>query len=36
MVADYEKTKKKKDPDLDRNTLKVRLPDDFLHRLIKM
>lgn len=26
----YEKTRKKKDPDLDRNTIKVRLPNDLL------
>ena len=36
MIADYDKTKKKKDPDLDRNTIKVRLPDEYLHKLIKM
>ena len=29
-IAAYEKTRKKKDPDLDRNTLKPRLPDDIL------
>lgn len=36
IVADYEKTKKKKDPELDRNTIKVRLPDDILVRLLKL
>lgn len=36
IVADYDKTKKKKDPELDRSTIKVRLPDDFLYRLLKM
>jgi len=29
-VAAYEKTKKKKDPDIDRNSLKPRIPDDML------
>jgi len=33
-VADYEKTKKKKDPELDRNNIKVRLPDEYLYRLL--
>jgi len=36
IVADYDKTKKKKDPELDRNTIKVRLPDDILQRLLKL
>lgn len=36
MVVDYDKAKKKKDPDLDRSTIKVRLPDDFLYRLVNM
>jgi adenylate kinase len=36
VVADYDKTKKKKDPELDRNTIKVRLPDDILARLVKL
>ena len=35
-VADYEKTKKKKDPELDRSTIKVRLPDEILYKLIKL
>ena len=35
-VADYEKTKKKKDPELDRNAIKVRLPDEILYRLVKL
>lgn len=34
-VAAYEKTRKKKDPDLDRNALKPRLPDDILRRIVK-
>jgi hypothetical protein len=30
-IAEYEKTRnKKKDPELDRATIKVRLPDDIL------
>ena len=36
VVADYEKTKKKKDPELDRSAIKVRLPDEILHRLVRM
>jgi adenylate kinase family enzyme len=36
MVADYEKTRKKKDPELDRTTIKVRLPDDVLIRLVRL
>ena len=35
VVADYEKTKKKKDPELDRNSIKVRLPDEILYKLVK-
>lgn len=34
-VAAYEKTRKKKDPDLDRNTLKPRLPDDIMRRIVR-
>jgi adenylate kinase len=34
-VAAYEKTRKKKDPDLDRNSLKPRLPNDILRRILK-
>lgn len=34
-VEDYNKTKKKKDPELDRNNIKVRLPDEYLYKLIK-
>lgn len=34
-VAAYEKSRKKKDPDLDRNALKPRLPDDILRRIVK-
>jgi hypothetical protein len=29
-VAAYEKSKKKKDPDIDRNALKPRIPDELL------
>lgn len=36
MVADYDKTKKKKDPELDRAAIKVRLPDDILYKLIRL
>lgn len=35
-VEEYNKTKKKKDPELDRNNIKVRLPDEMLYRLVKM
>lgn len=35
-VEKYEKTRKKKDPDLDRSTIKVRLPSDLVNRLVKM
>ena len=35
-VAAYEKTRKKKDPDLDRNSLKPRLPDDILRKIVKV
>lgn len=34
-IAAYEKTRKKKDPDLDRNTLKPRLPDEILQKIVK-
>lgn len=34
-VAAYEKTRKKKDPDLDRSKINVRLPDDILHKIVK-
>ena len=34
-VAAYEKTRKKKDADLDRSTLKPRLPDEVLRRIVK-
>lgn len=34
-LAAYEKTRKKKDPDLDRNTLKPRLPDEFLRKIVQ-
>jgi len=33
-IEDYTKTKKKKDPELVRENIKVRLPDDILHRLL--
>lgn len=32
---DYEKTKKKKDPEFDRTTCNPRLPDDVLHMLVR-
>jgi adenylate kinase len=36
-IAEYEKTRnKKKDPELDRATIKVRLPDDILYRIIRL
>lgn len=35
-AADYEKTRKKKDPEFDRNGYKVRLPDDFLYKLLSL
>ena len=31
----YEKTRKKKDPDLDPNKIKVRFPDETIHKLVK-
>jgi adenylate kinase family enzyme len=34
-VAAYEKTRKKKDPDLDRTKINVRLPDEILQRIVK-
>ncbi len=34
-VAAYEKTRKKKDPDLDRSTLRPRLPDEMIRRIVK-
>jgi adenylate kinase family enzyme len=34
-VAAYEKTRKKKDPDLDRSKINVRLPEDILHKIVK-
>ena len=34
-IEKYEKTRKKKDPDLDPSTIKVRLPDKTLHKLVK-
>jgi len=36
MIADYDKAKKKKDPELDRNTIKVRLPDEILYKLVQI
>jgi adenylate kinase len=36
-VAEYEKTRnKKKDPELDRSAVKVRLPDEMLHKIVRM
>lgn len=34
--ADYEKTRKKKDPDFDRSTFKPRLDDGTIHELVKI
>ena len=34
-VAAYEKTRKKKDPDLDRSKIHVRLPEDILQKIVK-
>lgn len=34
-IEKYEKTRKKKDPDLDKSTIKVRLPNDLLHKIVK-
>lgn len=34
-MAAYEKSRKKKDPDLDRNTLKPRLPEEILRKIVK-
>ena len=34
-IEKYEKTRKKKDPDLDPATIKVRLPNETLHKLVK-
>ena len=34
-VEKYEKTRKKKDPDLDKSTIKVRLPNELIHKLVK-
>ena len=36
VVEEYDKNKKKKDPELDRATIKVRLPDDIMFVLFKM
>jgi len=33
--ADYEKTRKKKDPDFDRASFEPRLPEDNTHDLVK-
>ena len=33
-VEKYEKTRKKKDPDLDRNTIKVRFPDEVINKVV--
>ena len=36
-VAEYEKTRnKKKDPELDRSQVKVRLPDEMLHKIVRL
>lgn len=34
-IEKYEKTRKKKDPDLDPSTIKVRLPTETLQKLVK-
>ena len=34
--ADYEKSRKKKDPDFDRSTCNPRLPDEVVHELVKI
>ena len=34
-IEKYEKTRKKKDPDLDRSTIKPRLPDEIIQKLVK-
>ena len=34
-IQAYEKTRKKKDPDLDPSKIKVRFPDDMVHKLVK-
>lgn len=34
--AEYEKTRKKKDPDFDRSTCNPRLPEETLHDLVKI
>ena len=34
-IEKYEKTRKKKDPDLDPSTIKVRLPNELVHKLVK-
>ena len=33
-MANYEKTRKKKDPDMDRSTLKPRLTDDLVQKIV--
>lgn len=35
MEADYIKTKKKKDPEFNRENAKVRLPDELIYKLLK-
>ena len=34
-VAAYEKSRKKKDPDLDRSKIQVRLPDELVDKIVK-
>ena len=37
VLAEYEKTRnKKKDPELDRATLKPRLPEEYLYKIVRM
>lgn len=36
-MAEYEKTRnKKKDPELDRSTLKPRLPEEYLYKIVRL
>jgi adenylate kinase len=35
VLEDYEKTRKKKDPDLVRDDIKTRIPDDMVHKIVK-
>ena len=35
VLEDYERTRKKKDPDLVRDDIKTRLPDEIVHKVVK-